>query len=383
MTFFKPIQTLNPKEEKLNNTYKTLFTIIFFGLSLLNFGASNAQEAKPQTPKGPFPYQAIEVTIPSSTVGIDLGGELIIPEGKGPFPALLLLNVAGPNDRDMSFLGHKSFLVLADHLARSGFITLRLDDRGTGASGGDLLSVSYATLSEDAQKAIVFLKGRTEVISAKIGILGISEGGGLAIKALANSPDVAFAVLLSAPGLKGKDALFSQFETTLNLMGLDEAQKKEAHQLFAEFSNIVETNPKTPEVRDNLISFLSGRGRFMVPPYSFMPTTPEGQADLLLGPWYQSQWNFNPFPDLNMIQKPVLAIGGGKDLVLPPSQHLKSIENILTGNGHKDLTVLLFPGLNHIMQTANTGSPIEYATLPETISPKVLEAISSWLRNRY
>jgi len=37
------------------------------------------------------------------------------------------------------------------------------------------------------------------------------------------------------------------------------------------------------------------------------------------------------------------------------------------------------PGLNHLFQAAKTGSPAEYAEIEETMSPVVLEKVSSWI----
>ncbi len=37
------------------------------------------------------------------------------------------------------------------------------------------------------------------------------------------------------------------------------------------------------------------------------------------------------------------------------------------------------PQLNHFFQTAETGSPLEYGEIEETISPKVLELIHDWI----
>jgi hypothetical protein len=35
--------------------------------------------------------------------------------------------------------------------------------------------------------------------------------------------------------------------------------------------------------------------------------------------------------------------------------------------------------LNHVMQTAQTGSPLESGTIEETISPVALQAIGNWI----
>src|SRR5262245_40040712 len=92
---------------------------------------------RPQTPKGSFPYESHEVTFHSGAGNVRLAGTLLVPKGKGPFPAVALATGSGQQDRDETLMGHKPFLVIADALARRGIASLRWDDRGTGASGGD------------------------------------------------------------------------------------------------------------------------------------------------------------------------------------------------------------------------------------------------------
>ena len=40
------------------------------------------------------------------------------------------------------------------------------------------------------------------------------------------------------------------------------------------------------------------------------------------------------------------------------------------------------PGLNHLFQTAPTGSPNEYASIEETMSPVALDTIARWILKR-
>ena len=63
----------------------------------------------------------------------------------------------------------------------------------------------------------------------------------------------------------------------------------------------------------------------------------------------------------------VLALVGDKDPVLPARLHLDRLRELLAD--HPDFTGEELAGLNHLFQTAVTGSPLEYATLDAAFSP--------------
>ncbi len=86
-----------------------------------------------------------------------------MPEGAGPFPAVVLITGSGPQDRDETLLEHKPFLVIADHLTRRGIAVLRVDDRGVGKSTGDYAGATTADFATDVEAAITYLKTRQEI----------------------------------------------------------------------------------------------------------------------------------------------------------------------------------------------------------------------------
>ncbi len=90
---------------------------------------------RPQNPKKPYPYREEEVSYASTAVNVRLAGTLTLPEGKGPYPAVLLITGSGPQNRDEELMGHQPFLVLADYLTRRGIAVLRVDDRGVEYGG--------------------------------------------------------------------------------------------------------------------------------------------------------------------------------------------------------------------------------------------------------
>ena len=58
---------------------------------------------------------------------------------------------------------------------------------------------------------------------------------------------------------------------------------------------------------------------------------------------------------------------------------LKVIEEILQKAGNKNYKIIEFPNLNHLFQTANTGFPMEYPLIEETIVPIPLKTIADWI----
>lgn len=339
------------------------------------------EQHRPQTPYPPYAYDVedIEVTAPD---GVALSGTLTIPVGNGPFPAAILLSVAGPNDRDQSYRGHKSFQVIADSLTKKGIATARFDDRGIGGSEGDYLSTSWEGLTIDAQTIKTTLASDHRINARQIGFIGMSEGGAIAAMAANKSADSAFVILLSAPGLPGRDALALQLEKTLELSKVTGERANVFRALFDEFMSIVTSDPGAPETKARLKTFLEGQGRTLIPPYGFMPKTIDGQISVFLGPWYQSNVRFEPRPVYGTLDTPVLAIGGSLDPIAPPQEHLEAIEDLLDAAPTNDYRVQSFDGLNHFLQEAQTGLPTEYARLSNTVSPAVLDLMGDWLEAR-
>ena len=88
---------------------------------------------RPQTPKPPFPYRTEHVRYENKAGGVTLAGTLSIPQGKGPFPAVLMITGSGAQDRDETILGHKPFFVIADALAVAGLRCFASTTAGSAA----------------------------------------------------------------------------------------------------------------------------------------------------------------------------------------------------------------------------------------------------------
>jgi uncharacterized protein len=332
--------------------------------------AATEEPKRPQNPVRPLPYREEEVSYLNKVQGDTLAGTLTIPPGKGPFTAVLLITGSGPQDRDEALMGHKPFLVLSDWLTRKGIEVLRVDDRGVGKSTGIFATATTADFATDVEAGVAFLKTRQEVNPHKIGLIGHSEGGIIAPMVAARNPDVAFIVMMAGSGVPGDQILLEQRTLIAEASGesKEDAEKDAAKE--KEVLALVVKEKDSPDLEQDLKAKLSADVK-----------DPQlgAQVKLLTSPWFRYFLAYDPGPTLRLVKCPVLALGGEKDLQVPVQQNLPVIRKALEDGGNKHFEVVELPGLNHLFQTAKTGSPLEYGSIEETISPVALEKMSSWI----
>ena len=338
---------------------------------------------RPQTPMPPYPYKAEELTYRNERAGITLAGTLTIPEGHGPFPAVILISGSGAQDRDETIFRHKPFLVLADMLTRRGVAVLRVDDRGVGGSSGSTSSSTSEDFAGDVEAGIALLKSRGDIDSRKIGLMGHSEGGIIAPIVAARSHDVAFIVLLAGTGLPGDEIVLLQARLIGKAMGASDKDLDKQQDMQERFFKIMktETDPKKTGValRDELkkqLGELSPEDRKKA---GDIETQVENELKKVESPWFRFFLSFDPRPTLAKVQCPVLALNGEKDLQVPPKENLEEIAKAIKKGGNTRVTTKQLPGLNHLFQTCKTGAVSEYAEIEETIAPAALKVIGDWI----
>ncbi|HEX6911007.1 MAG TPA: alpha/beta fold hydrolase [Longimicrobium sp.] len=341
---------------------------------------------RPQEPRPPYPYRAEEVTV-ESVPGVRLAGTLTLPAGDGPHPAVLLVSGSGPQDRDETLMGHKPFLVLADHLTRNGIAVLRLDDRGVGRSTGSFAAGTSDDFAQDAAAAVRWLRARPEVADDRVGIVGHSEGGLIAPMVASRSSDVAFVVLLAGPGIPSPELMVMQGALISRAGGDTEAEVRRTSALQREmFAAIRETADSTAlharlrEIAARFQATLTPEERARP---GFSDATMAAALNALVSPWYRWFIRYDPAPALRATRVPVLALNGALDLQVPADENLAAIERTLRAGGNRDVTVEKLPGLNHLFQAATTGSPREYGEIEETMSPAVLQRVTAWILERF
>jgi pimeloyl-ACP methyl ester carboxylesterase len=321
------------------------------------------------------PYQETEVAFENPAARITLKGTICTPMSAKFLPAVVLVAGSGPNKRDEEVLGHKVFAVLSDALCRRGIIVLRYDKRGTGESGGSYAAANLADFASDAEAAFDFLKTARLVDPAQVGFIGHSEGGLTAPMAALARPDAAFVVMMAGPGVPGDKLLRLQLRAIDRANGVAPYIIDKGEQTNAKLFAAVLGAPDEPAALKAAMAAIDRgeAGKLITPEQAKI-------ARLQMSPAMISLIRYDPAPALRALKTPLLAVNGSLDTQVPADEDLAGIAAATAG--HPDVTLRKLDGLNHLFQTAKTGSPSEYVDIEETMSPTALAVIGDWIAAR-
>lgn len=294
------------------------------------------------------PYTAEEVLV-KTPAGHTLAGTLTLPKGASrekPVSAIVTITGSGAQDRDenIGLQGFRPFRQLADALARRGIAVLRMDDRGTGSSGGTFKGSTSADFAEDVRAGLAYLRTRPEIRADRLGVMGHSEGALIAPMVADKEPMLRAIVLLAGIAQPGRTALHFQLK------------------------NLIEHDSKlTPEMRESQIAEIPKRIDTMM------------AAD----PWMKFFLTYDPAPTMRRVKTPVLILTGSRDQQAVPEQ-VALQEAAFKEGGNKDVTARVLPDLNHLFVQDTDGFPGNYSKLPPPVMMRadVVELIVDWLAKR-
>lgn len=334
-----------------------------------------------QAVEPPFAYRSMDVRFSNEAAEAVLAGTLTLPaEGNGPYPAVVLVSGSGLQNRDEEIMGHKPFLVLADHLTRNGIAVLRYDDRGFGESTGDPRAATTTDFAQDALCGFEFLRSHTEIDSGRIGVIGHSEGGTIAMMLAADNPDIAFIVSLAGVAVKGDRLLVEQNRNIFLAQGIDEPEVEVYCRTLARIFDL-QQQVAFEQIKEGIKEYRSEILNEEVK--DILPSWMSTNLNVILGSpvsgWLLHFLELDPAGYIERIECPVLALNGAKDLQINASTNLGRIEKILAESGSYNFIVREYDSLNHLFQHTETGKVAEYGMIAETMSPEVLGDISGWI----
>lgn len=372
---------------KLNN--KNIFVGNFiqrgqtFSMNLSREKAENPVINRPQEPLPPYAYYTEDVKFKNEKEKVTLAGTLTLPKKEGKFPIVILISGSGPQNRNEELMGHKPFLVLADYLTKNGIGVLRYDDRGTNESEGNFSACTSQNFANDVDAAIKYLLTRKEIDKKKIGLIGHSEGGLIAPMVASKNKNVAYIVLLAGPGMSGGDILLLQQELIGRANGVKEEDLAETKSMNAAAYQIISKSKDATEAKKQLVDYYKKAIEAL--PEDKRPTQQEAeegistQISAITGTWMYFFIKHDPYPNLKNVKCPVLALNGEKDLQVPPKENLEALKKGIELGKNKNVTTKQLANMNHLFQECKTGSPSEYATIEQTMSPIALNEISTWI----
>lgn len=332
-----------------------------------------------QIPQPPFPYSEEEVVFVNKEAdNIRLSGTLTIPKDIKKPPVVILVSGSGAQNRDEELFGHKPFLVIADYLSRNGIAVLRYDDRGTARSEGNFKTSNSYDFSTDAESAIEYLQGRLDINTKKIGLLGHSEGGMIIPMIAARNNNTAFIISFAGPGIPCNELLLKQIRDLKVIQGVDEEEIKKDLDFNSSIFKLIKENNDNEKLSRLITQYAKET--------NFLNGDNEGIKNLTnrcISPWFKYFISFEPARYIEKVKCPVLALNGELDMQVNAKMNLEGFRESLKKGQNSDNTIIYFPGLNHAFQEAKTGDVSEYAVIEQTISPKVLDTIVKWIKQRF
>jgi len=317
------------------------------------------------------PYREEEVTFSNLPASLRLGGMLTIPAGPGPFPAVVLISDAGPQDRDGTIGDFGPMGLLADHLTRRGIAVLRFDDRGVGKSEGNYATSTTADLVTDAQAGLNFLRTRPEIDLARLGLIGHGEGGNVALLAAGQPLPPAFVVTLAAYGLPGRDLAVQQQATALRAVGTAVAQVEAATKRQQAMFEIIRQTPDNAQAQAIVANMLKQNNATMD------NAAAQASAAEMTSARYRYFLAFNPLEKLTAVRCPVLLLNGTADLSVAADPNLDALSRGLKLN--KSVTVKKLPGVNHLFQPDPAQWPVLNGQPHPNFAPAAQDAIREWI----
>jgi dienelactone hydrolase len=289
-----------------------------------------------------------------------LPGTLTLPNGTGPFPAVVLVHGSGPHDQDEAIGPNKPFKDLAWGLASRNIAVVRYSKR-TLQYGKEIkaqgagLTVDEETV-EDARLAVALLAKRPEIDSRRIFVLGHSLGGMLAPRIARGEARVAGLVMLAGATRPLEQVIVEQLKYIAGLDGKIAPAAQKQIDAAEQSAKEIESPTLAADAKLNVLG-----------------TT-------IYGSYFLDLRSYHPAEVAAQLKIPMLILRGERDYQVT-SEDFDGWKKALAGK--PEVTLKVYPGLFHLFMPSSSpgtglGTPADYQKPGHVVEP-VIEDIASWI----
>ena len=274
---------------------------------------------------------------------LSMTGTLRIPPLPAPHPAVLMMQGSGPADRDAD--GY--FAPIRDAFLQRGIATYSFDKPGCGDSTGDWRDYGLEGRADQAAEAVAMLRSHSLLDSGRVGGWGQSQGGWLAQMVAGRDPDLAFAIANSGPSIGVIEQDLYGCEHSMRKEGHTEREIELALDLIRNLHSAAQQGASFEEVDRELLTDARGQSW-----YGYADV--EDAADWAHGCLLVAE-GYEPAEAMAVIRCPILAVYGGRDVLVPAWRSAEESGRALDQAGNPDATVVVFPSGDHRIRDEETG----------------------------
>ncbi len=310
--------------------------------------------ARPSGPEPEAPVREEDVII-GGDPETGLGGTLSLPDGPGPFPALVLVHGSGPNDRDETIGPNKPFRDLAWGLATRGVAVLRYDKRSyarpeTLQPLGTSLTVAEEVI-DDALDAVRVVSATPGIDATRVFLCGHSLGGTLAHRIAATDGVIAGVIVLAGATLPLPEKIVEQTWYIANVDGVVTEHEQRSYDA-------------TRQAAETIRRALDGE-------------IPEPEGPLLGAPvgYYRDLGAHDPVDLAWRLRLPTLVLQGDRDYQVTLADFSRWEEL----RGEAFACLVRYPDLDHLFHAGEGPSqPIDYER-PAPVDARVIDDMAAWI----
>lgn len=311
--------------------------------------AASAAWAQPPATADAAPYAESDFTVGEGAMA--LPGTLAMPDGEGPFPAVVLVHGSGPQDRDSTTGPNRPLRDIAQGLAARGIATLRYDKRTRVHPVAATFDPDFnldSEVTDDAVAAVAAMRQTPGIDPGRVFVFGHSLGAMLTPRILGRADGAAGGIMFAAASRSMLDLIPEQMERMAALQGVDPA----AHAEHLDTINDLIARVRAGEE----VSLLGARATYL------------RDADAL-----------DPLAEARAISQPLLVLHGGADVQVTDVDR-RAWEAGFASDTR--VTLRHYPQLGHLGIAADVDAPLASYTVPGAVDAGLIDDIAAWIKAR-